>query len=116
MGRGVRSPHPYLTLAFVAGSLIACAPRTATTTTTAADVSIPASRKEAGAHEKRAAQEAADGQLECRTKSNAEGTTELYLDWNGSSARGTLRHVAPSGNVSLQNVRAERHKGAIIAD
>jgi len=52
----------------------------------------------------------------CRTKTSAEGTTELFLDWNGAAAKGVLRRTAPSGNVTLTNVRAERYNGQIIAD
>lgn len=56
------------------------------------------------------------GQLACRTKTVAEGTAELFLEWSGTSATGVLRRVAPSGEVYLQPVRAERVKGTIIAD
>lgn len=60
------------------------------------------------------ATDAKDGVV-CRTKS-LEGTKELVLHWEGSTAKGTLQHIAPSGNVTVQNVRAERHNGMIIAD
>jgi hypothetical protein len=53
----------------------------------------------------------------CRAKNTAEGTTaELFLDWNGNSAKGTLRTRTGSGMVGLHKVEAERYKGAIIAD
>lgn len=55
------------------------------------------------------------GQLVCRTKS-ATGTSELHLEWQGSSAKGTLHQMAPSGNVTDTSVRAERLNGMIVAD
>jgi hypothetical protein len=110
--------------AFVAASLFACAaPQTgSTTTTTAADVSEPApreaaSREAAGEErEERAALEALPGRLECRATDAYGVTTELFLEWTGESAKGTLRRLTPSGMVSVRPVRAERHEGAIIAD
>lgn len=59
---------------------------------------------------------ATDEGVACRTKSLQQGTMELALHWDGTSAKGTLQHTAPSGNVTTQNVRAERHEGMIIAD
>jgi hypothetical protein len=97
-----------------AGPLVACAsPNAGSTTLTAADV--PASQAEP-APSPANAPEPPVGQLVCRTKSPEIGTAELFLEWKGTGAKGTLRRVAPSGNVTVQNVRAERHKGAIIAD
>lgn len=107
------SSTPLLTaaLSLIAGAFVACAPTTSATTVTAADVAAPASREATPA-----AADASFGSLVCRTKSIQEGTTELYLSWDGPSARGVLRRIAPSGNETVQNVKAERFKGLIIAD
>ena len=56
------------------------------------------------------------GQSTCRTRSTADGTTNLVLTWDGGKAKGSLEHVAPSGNATSQRVRAERYNGMIIAD
>jgi hypothetical protein len=56
------------------------------------------------------------GRLECRAKSPFGSTVELYLAWDGTAAKGTLRTLAPSGNVRDRVVRAERYNGRIIAD
>ena len=56
------------------------------------------------------------GKLECRTKSSTEGTSELFLEWNGKSAKGVLRRVAPSGMVYVQPVTAERSGALVVAD
>ena len=104
------------------------------TTTTAADVSS-ASPSEATTEAAPAAREAAPaqlaqnplaadsevpvpaaGQLVCRTKGAVDGTTEVFLEWTGSSATGTLRRQAPSGMVYVQRVRAERADSLIIVD
>ncbi len=55
------------------------------------------------------------GQLACRT-SRENGTTELFLDWQGPKARGILRRVAPSGNLTEMTVHAEHYKNMIVAD
>jgi hypothetical protein len=55
-------------------------------------------------------------EIVCRAKSSSEGTFELALHWQGSAAKGSLRQIAPSGNVTTQTVHAERHDGMIIAD
>ncbi len=115
-----------------AGSLaFGCSPvhTTAATTTTAADVAneaatpAPAAREStpaienASVSESSASAEAAPpGQLVCRTKSIVDGTTELFLDWKGTSAKGTLRRSAPSGMVYVQRVEAERADSLIIVD
>ena len=52
----------------------------------------------------------------CKTKTAGDGTTELYLAWEGTAAKGVLRTVTPSGMVYAQPVRAERHQGKIIVD
>ncbi|MBX3226251.1 MAG: hypothetical protein KIT84_43310 [Labilithrix sp.] len=55
-------------------------------------------------------------EVACRTKDLTQGTTQLVLEWQGGSAKGTLQRTAPSGNVTTLTVRAERHDGTIIAD
>jgi hypothetical protein len=104
---------PMLAAAVAAVALVACASPAAPTTLTAADISTPSAREAAKDATPGAA---AEGQLVCRTKSSAEGTTELFLEWKGTEAKGSLRRTAPSGNVTTQNVHAERYKGMIIAD
>jgi len=120
-----------------AASSVACSPvhTSGATTTTAADVaneaateasasapSAPAAREATPAAENTAFSEseapaaALPGQLVCRTKSVVDGTTEVFLDWHGSSAKGTLRRSAPSGMVYVQRVEAERADSLIIVD
>ena len=105
-------------------SIVACSPvhTTAATTTTAADVAnatpseVPAPREAAPAAEAEAPAPALPGQLVCRAKSVVDGTTEVFLEWNGKSATGTLRREAPSGMVYVQRVQAERADSLIIVD
>jgi hypothetical protein len=54
--------------------------------------------------------------LVCRAKSASDGTYELVLSWEGNSAKGSLRQIAPSGNVTTQRIRAERQGSLIVAD
>lgn len=63
-----------------------------------------------------ASADGASASVVCRTKSTQQGTMELTLKWDGSSAEGTLANTAPSGNVTTQKVRAERQNNTIIAD
>jgi hypothetical protein len=131
----VRTTHFLAVIALsAAGSIIGgCSPvhTTAATTTTAADVAneasmpAPAARESTPAIENASVSEseaagsaeaAPPGQLVCRTKSIVDGTTELYLDWKGTSAKGTLRRSAPSGMVYVQRVEAERADSLIIVD
>jgi hypothetical protein len=56
------------------------------------------------------------GQLVCKTKTQSDGTSELFLTWDGDSGKGVLRRSAPSGMVYLLPVRAERASGTIVAD
>jgi hypothetical protein len=58
----------------------------------------------------------AAGQLVCRTTGAVDGTTEVFLEWTGSSATGTLRRHSPSGMVYVQRVKAERAASLIIVD
>lgn len=113
---------PFLSvLAVSAVALVGCArPLTGTASTTAGDVA--AASPVAGNERAVAVEEASDpagvppGQLVCRAKSAVEGTSELYLEWNGEVAKGFVRRVVPSGMVYVQPVRAERFNSAIIAD
>jgi hypothetical protein len=103
-------------------SMVACSPvhSTGATTTTAADVpsASPADTREPreAAVETDVAAPAPPGQLVCRAKSVVDGTTEVFLEWNGHSATGTLRHEVPSGMVYVQRVQAERADSLIIVD
>jgi hypothetical protein len=58
----------------------------------------------------------AAGQLVCRTTGAVDGTTEVFLEWTGTSATGTLRRHSPSGMVYVQRVKAERAASLIIVD
>lgn len=113
----------------VLAGLVGCASqaKTASTTTmTAADVdSSKASSTEAAPASREAASVAAassakgeelPGQLVCKTSNRDTGTTELRLEWIGSSATGTIRIVAPSGETTVQRVKAERYRGMIVVD
>jgi hypothetical protein len=102
-------------------ALAACAAPTSQTTVTSASVPAPAAAPAAPAAKEAAVETTTapppgPGQLACRAETRDEGTTELYLDWHGSTAKGLLRRIAPSGNVSEQSVTAERYKSLIIAD
>lgn len=55
------------------------------------------------------------GQLVCRA--NADGNAhQIFLEWNGDTAKGTLRTSTPSGMVRQEPIRAERYKARIIID
>ena len=98
-------------------ALFGCAPvQTGRTTLTSTDVPSPEPREAPRAEAAPPALDALPGELACRTTSIHEGTTELYLEWNGDAARGSLRTVAPSGNVTTERVRAERYKRMIVVD
>ena len=56
------------------------------------------------------------GQLICRVKTTSDGTSELYLTWDGATATGVLRRSVPSGMVYVQRVQAERAGAMIVAD
>lgn len=92
----------------------ASANQVSTTTLTSAsidDKGIPSSRE---AEETAAAMR--EGELVCRAKTQFEGTVELYLDWKNGAAKGIVRRVAPSGDVHVTKVTAEKYKDAIVAD
>jgi hypothetical protein len=109
---------PVRSLAFVFLGLfgmVGCAASNAdavgTTTTTSAE--IPAARESGSGA---IPGERPAGQLVCRATSIHEGTIEVYLDWKGTSASGTLRHRTLAGKTTEQRLHAERVKGAIVAD
>ncbi len=84
-------------------------------TATASPTELPASREgSAGAETHEGSAPA--GKLVCRTHNCVDGTTELFLDWDGKVASGTLRTTAPSGMVYEKKVRAERYQGTIVVD
>ena len=99
-----------IAVALSAGAFACASPAPAPTTLTAADVPR--------VEEKAAAQEVQKpaGQLACRSTNAVDGTSELYLEWQGDAAKGTLRRTAPSGSITEQPVKAERYKDMIIAD
>lgn len=58
-----------------------------------------------------------DGDLVCHVTNKELGTVELYVNWSkGGEGKGTLRRLAPSGNLTETKVHAERVQGAIVAD
>ena len=83
-------------------------------TATASPTELPASREGSGAETHEGSAPA--GKLICRTHNCVDGTTELFLDWDGKVASGTLRTTAPSGMVYEKKVRAERYQGTIVVD
>jgi hypothetical protein len=56
------------------------------------------------------------GRRECKATSPFGVTSELFLEWNGTSATGVLRSVAPTGAVTDKAVSAERHDGTVFVD
>jgi hypothetical protein len=108
----------FLGVLTILASTAACSPAhvAAGTTTTAADVAS-ASPSEAmtapAAPDAPAARESASTEL---PQNPLAGTTEVFLDWTGSSATGTLRRQSPSGMVYVQRVKAERAASLIIVD
>jgi hypothetical protein len=111
-------------IALFAG-LVGCAAKTntaSTTSMTAADiqstksetVAAPAPREVSSTSS--AKLEELPGQLVCKTSNRDDGTTELRLEWTGNSATGTIRTIAPSGETTVQHVKAERYRGMIVVD
>jgi hypothetical protein len=126
---GIFPGHSLLTAvaALAFGAMVACAPpakepaapssSSATLTSGEVNDAPPAAREaQPTANDSKPAPASGPGQLVCRTTNSNDGTTELFLEWSGTSAKGLLRRTAPSGMVHEQNVRAERYKGAIVAD
>lgn len=106
-------------VALAASALAACAEaRPAPTTVTAADVkaSEPVAEATPAAKEAEPAPAPPSESAVCRTKRPGGGTTELVLEWSGDEAKGFLRTTGASGNVTIQKVRAQKHKGMIVAD
>jgi hypothetical protein len=103
--------------------LTACAsagapPAAAPASLTAAELTsaAPAASEPTPARDEATAAPAPAGKLVCRTTNCVDGTTELYLDWNGKVATGVIRRTAPSGMLYEQPVRAERYQGTIVVD
>jgi hypothetical protein len=53
--------------------------------------------------------------LECRAK-GADGTVELFLDWNQNLATGWMRTVRATGSVVTRAVDAELYKGLVLVN
>lgn len=109
-----------LPLAFALSSLaFACASEPpATATLSAADV---AKIREEAAHPKAAplptgGEVPDDGKLVCRAPRADRGSYELRLTWTNGTAKGVLRDIAPSGNVTTTNVGADSHGGITVVD
>jgi hypothetical protein len=60
--------------------------------------------------------EAPAGQLVCKAKGTDGVIAELYLEWKGTMATGTIRRTAPSGMLYLDPIRAERYNSTIVVD
>jgi hypothetical protein len=124
-GAGKNMQNAKVLIVAVLAGLVGCASqgKTASTTTmTAADVqstkssfeAAPSSREASSSSSAKA--EELPGQLVCKTSNRIDGTTELRLEWNGDSAHGTIRTIAPSGETTVEHIKAERHRGMIIVD
>lgn len=57
-----------------------------------------------------------DGKLVCHATRPDRGSYELYLKWTNGTAKGVLRDIAPSGNVTTTNVGADSHGGVTVVD
>lgn len=57
-----------------------------------------------------------DGKLVCHAARADRGSYELYLKWTNGTAKGVLRDIAPSGNVTTTNVGADSHGGVTVVD
>jgi hypothetical protein len=112
MQGGIFSSHTLFSTA-LAFALAACASQPSTTTVTAASVAPAPKSAESPPP---LAEAAPPGELVCRAETRDDGTSALYLEWKGDSAKGVLRHISPSGMVSDTNVHAQRFKGMVIAD
>ncbi len=88
-----------------------------TGTVSESTMSAPATRKATRPSEAPQAdgEPALAGQLVCRA--TADGNAhQIFLEWNGDTAKGTLRTSTPSGMVRLEPIKAERYKARIIID
>jgi hypothetical protein len=117
-------PLSLVVSALALSALGACAPsRPATTatsasTTTAASLDSPAAPAAAPSTAAEAPPQeepTPPGELVCSTKAGGH-LLQLFLQWDGTTAKGTLRDEAPSGMVRHQHVKAERYKERIIVD
>ncbi len=100
-------------LGFVGILAVGCASQSAVGTTETTSAEMPSAR-ESGP--KPIPGDRPAGQLVCRATSIHEGTIEVYLEWKGTSASGTLRRKTLAGDIQEQKLHAERMKGAIVAD
>ena len=120
----MQSASNLVVVALFAG-LVGCASsaKTAgTTSTTAADVASSTSSSEAAPSSREASPgssskpEELPGQVVCKTSNRDDGSTELRLEWKGNAATGTIRTIAPSGETTVQRIKAEKYRGMIIVD
>jgi hypothetical protein len=128
MPRGETMHTAKILIVTLFAGLVGCASqgKTASTTTmTAAEVQSTKSSTEAAPSSREASSSAGatnakheelPGQLVCRTSNRDDGTTELRLEWSGNSAHGTIRTIAPSGETTVQHIKAERYRGMIVVD
>ena len=65
---------------------------------------------------KEAPRPAPKGVLVCKANSVQEGSIEVWLDWKGTSATGTLRRRTLAGDVSDTELTAGKMRGTIVAD
>jgi hypothetical protein len=114
--------HRIAVIVTLFAGLMGCAAKTnsaSTTSMTAAD--MPSTKSEtvdapAAREASHAKLEELPGQLVCKTSNRDDGTRELRLEWTGSSATGTIRTIAPSGETTVQHIKAERYRGMIVVD
>lgn len=102
-----------LVLGFVGLFAVGCASSNAVGTTEVTSAEMPSAR-ESGPGAIPGDKPA--GQLVCRATSIHEGVIEVFLDWKGTGASGTLRRKSVAGDISEVKLHAERMKGAIVAD
>lgn len=124
----MRTPKFDIAIAALAfGALTACAQpphvamtgMTSTTSSELGEPAAPAPREDrAERHEAEAAPSSTpaaapvEGQLVCKTKDAFGVVTELYAEGD----KGTLRSLAPSGNVEEKRLKIERLGNVIFAD
>ena len=112
---------------FVGSGLVACTAAEPKPATTAASSQAPETERVSDTNEKTGtvsestmsapttAELAPAGQLVCRA--TADGNAhQIFLEWSGDTAKGTLRTSTPSGMVRQEPIKAERYKTRIIID
>lgn len=113
-----------LSLVLVAALAACAAPHPASTTVTSATVAAP-QKREASAFTDAAREEGVrrkavtpPGTIVCKAKDAFGVMTELFVEHEGEGddIPGSLRSVAPTGNVYLQAVRIQRHGGKLLVD